>query len=264
MVDTSSIRLTVSGESVPADKMVSAWQSLKQLVAAVERVVVGDKHSPVRWYAESDPVIEITATANGVSKEQLDEIYVKVADGLVTGSESGDFPADFRDEAIQAARNVLRLLQDAEVLKIYTESYGEEEIRTARLEEDAAPEQIVGQSPRRRGYASVEGVLRMLSSSGKGYTASIKDRVTDASVKFSFTHEYLEMIKGLFDKNVVAEGMIVFTQNGVPHHFIETPTLHERARNTPLRSFLEVLPALPDGEMAEDFLERLNDGTAPA
>ncbi len=264
MVDTSTIRLTVDGESVPVENVVSAWQSLKQLLTAIERIVVGDNHSSVRWRAEHDPVIEITASVNGVSKEQLDEIYVKAAEGLIAGSQSGRFPVEFRDEAIQAARNVLRLLQDAESLTIYTDTLGEEVIRTANLEEEASQERIVGQAPRRKAFSSIEGTLRRLSAESKqGYTAAIRDRFTDASVEFPFTHEHLETIRGLFDTNVVAEGEILFAGN-VPLRFLATPSLQERTRNVPLRSFVGALPALPDGEMAEDFLERLNDGTPPA
>lgn len=236
-----------------------------QLLTAIERAVVGKNPSAVQWRAEHDPLVEITASVNGVSKEQLDEIIVLAADGLVTGSKSGRYPAEFGTDAIQAARNILRLLQHAESLTVSADNYDAQVIDTAYIEEDASIESITGQKPRRRAYSSVEGVLRMLSSSGKqGYTASIKDRITDASVKFTFTQEHLETIKGLFDKNVAAEGMIAFKESGVPHHFIGTPVIRERMRNMLLRSFVGVLPALPDGEMAEDFLERLNDGTAPA
>lgn len=264
MVDTSTIRLTIDGESVPIEDVISAWLNLRQLLDSIMPTVVGENHSPVRWYAEHDPVIAIKASVNGVSKEQLDEIYAKTTDGLVAGSQSGRYPADFRDEAIQAARNVLRILQDAESLTIYNDPKGEEVIRTALVEEEVSHGQIIGKPPRRKVYSSIEGTLRRLSFENKqGYTAAIRDRFTDASVEFPFTHEHLETIRALFDKNVVAEGEILFNGD-IPLRFVGLPTIRERVRNVPLRSFVGVLPALPDGEMAEDFLERLNDGTATA
>lgn len=263
MVDTSTFELTVDGESVPIENVVSAWQNLKKLLTSIERVVVGDTYSPGRWRAEHDPVIKITASVNGVSKEQLDEICEKAAIGLVIGSQSGHFPKEFRDEAIEAARNVLRLLHDAESLTIHTDTLGEEVIKTANLEEEASPELIVGQTPRRKVYSSIEGMLRRLSVESKhGYTAAIRDRFTAAAVEFPFAHEHLEAIKGLFDKNVVAEGEILYAGD-VPLRFIGMPSIKERPRNTPLRSFVGVLPALPDGETAEDFLERLNNASSP-
>ena len=133
---------------------------------------------------------------------------------------------------------------------------------TAHVEEEASQEQIVGKPPRRKVYSSIEGTLRRMSAESKqGYTAAIKDRFTDASVEFPFTREHLETIRELFDKEVVAEGEILF-DGDIPLRFVGPPSIQERVRNVSLRSFVGVLPALPDGEMAEDFLERLNDGTA--
>ncbi len=264
MVDTSTFVLTVDGESVPIENVVAAWQNVSKLLAAMERTVAGDSYSPGRWRADHDPVIKLTASVNGVSKEQLDEIGLKAAEGLIIGSRSGHFPKDFGEEAIQAARNVLRLLREAESLTIYTEKLDKEEKITAvSLEEEASLEQIVGQPPRRRVYSAIEGMLRRLTVEGKqGYTASIRDRFTAAPVWFSFSHDHLETIKGLFDKNVVAEGVVLFAGD-LPLRFLEMPDIKERTRNRPLRSFVGVLPALPDGEMAEDFLERLNNASTP-
>ncbi len=259
MVDTATFVLTVDGESVPIDDVVTAYQNLRQLLASIERVVAGENYSPGRWRAENDPAIKLTASVNGVSKEQLDEICVIAQEGLVSGSQSGRFPHEFRGEAVQAARNVLRLLRDAESLTIYTEKLGKEVITTASLEEEASLELIVGQAPRRKVYSAIEGVLKRLSVEGKHrYTAAIKDRYTAAVVEFRFGQEHLEAIGKLFDKNVVAEGVILFAGD-FPLRFLDVPSISERARNTPLRSFVGVLPLLPDGEMAEDFLERLND-----
>jgi hypothetical protein len=259
MVDTSTFVLTVDGESVPIENVVAAWQNLGKLLAAMERAVVGDSYSPGRWHAENDPVVKLTASVNGVSKEQLDQISLKAAEGLVSGSRSGHFPKEFGDEAIQAARNVLRLLRDAESLTIYTEKLGKEVITTATLEEEASLDLIVGQVPRRKVYSAIEGVLKRLSVEGKHrYTAAIKDRYTAAVVEFRFGQEHLEAIGKLFDKNVVAEGVILFAGD-LPLRFLDVPSISERARNTPLRSFVGILPPLLDGEMAEDFLERLND-----
>lgn len=263
MVDTSTFRLTVDGESVPVEDVISAWQNVTQLLTAIERAVVGNNHSPVRLRTEHDPVVEITASVNGVNKEQLDEIFGLAANGLVTGSQSGRYPTEFGADAVQAARNVLRLLRHAESLTVYTDNDGPKVITTANLDEDASQEQIVGLPPRRRVYSSIEGVLRQLTASGRpGYTAAIRDRLSNADVRFSFGHEHLEEIKNLFDKNVVAEGLIVFNGNA-PQRFVETPTIRGRARNKPLRSFKGALPGFTDGETAEDFLERLNDGTSP-
>lgn len=257
MVNTSTFRVTLDSESVDTADVIVAWQNITNLLTAIERAVVGEGHSSVHWHAEHDPVVEITASVNGVNKEQLDTIVHLAADGLVTGSRSGRYPEAFGADAIHAAQNILRLLQRAESLTVYADNYGEQVIRTAHFEED-----VIGQTPRRQVYSSIEGVLRMLSSQGKGYTASIRDRVSDVSVLFSFELEHLEKIKELFDKNVVAEGVILF-KDGVPLRFVETPDVRERARNRPLRSFIGVLPALTNGETAEDFLERLHDGTTP-
>lgn len=266
MVDTSTFRLTLDSESVSIEDVIAAWQNITKLLTAIERVVVGGNHSSVHWQAEHDPVVELTASVNGVNKEQLDEIVVLAAGGLVTGSQSGRYPAEFGADAVQAARNILRLLQHTESLTVYADNYGEERITKAHFEEDASEEDVVGLPPRRQVYSSIEGVLRMLSAPSlkHGYTASIRDQITDASVQFSFDHEHVEEVRELFDKNVVAEGVIVFKESGVPHRFVGMPTIRERTRNKPLRSFVGVLPALSDGEMAEDFLERLNNGTAPA
>ncbi len=265
MVDTSTFVLTVDGESVPVENVIAAWQNVGKLLAAMERAVVGDSYSPGRWRADHDPTIKLTASVNGLSKEQLDEIGLKAAEGLVIGSRSGRFPQEFHDEAIEAARNVLRLLRDAESLTISTEKLGTEVITEATLGEEANPEQIVGRAPRRKVYSSIEGVLRRLSVEGKlGYTATIRDRFTAAPVEFSFAHDQLEKIRGLLDKDkrVVAEGVVLFAGN-TPLRFLGMPDIKERTRNRPLRSFVGVLPALPDGEMAEDFLERLNDASTP-
>lgn len=264
MVDTSTIRLTIDGESVPIEDVISAWQNVTQLLAAIERAVVGSKHASVHLRAEHDPEVKITASVNGVNKEQLDEIFGLAAAGLVTGSQSGRYPAEFGADAVQAARSILGLLRHAESLTVYADSYGEEKIRSARIEEEASQGQIVGKPPRRKVYSSIEGTLRRMSAESKqGYTAAIKDRFTDASVEFPFTREHLETIRGLFDKDVIAEGEILFDGDS-PLRFVGTPSIRGRVRNVPLRSFVGVLPALPDGEMAEDFLERLNDGTATA
>ena len=264
MVDTSTFRLTVDGESVPTESVAAAWRYVGTLLAAMERVVVGDSYSPGRWHADHDPTVRLTASVNGVSKEQLDEIGLKVAEGLIIGSRSGHFPEEFGEEAIQAALNLLRLLREAESLTIYTEKLEKEEtITAANLAVAASLEQIVGQPPRRKIYSAIEGTLRLLTVDGKeGYSASIRDRFTSALVRFSFSRDHLETIRGLFDKNVIAEGIVVFSGD-LPLRFLEVPDIKERKRDTPLRSFVGVLPPLPDGEMAEDFLERLNNADSP-
>lgn len=265
MVDTSTFVLTVDGESVPLENVVAAWENVGKLLAAMERVVVGDSYSPGRWHADHDPEIKFAASVNGASKEQLDEIGLKVAQGLIVGSQSGHFPREFGEEAIQAARNVLRLLRKAESLTIYTDKLDEEaKITEAILAGEASLEQITGQTPRRKVYSSIEGVLRRLSVEGKGYTATIKDRFTAAPVEFSVAQDHLEKIKDLLDKDkmVVAEGIVLFDGN-VPRRFLGMPDIKERKRNTPLRSFVGVLPPLPEGETAEDFLERLHDASTP-
>lgn len=265
MVDTATFELTVDGESVPVENVVAAWQNLSLLLASVERAIAGDNYSPGRWRAEHDPTIKLTASVNGLNKEQLDEICEKAAEGLVIGSQSGRFPEEFRTEAIQAARNVLRLLRDAESLTINTETHGTEVIKTVHLEAGASQEQIVGQTPRRKVYSSIEGVLSRLSVAGKdGYKAAIEDRFTGHYVSFSVTDEHLETIKHLLhrDKTVIAEGVVVFAGD-TPLRFLEMTSIKERVRDTPLLSFVGALPALPDGEMAEDFLERLNNADTP-
>jgi len=264
MADTSTFELTVAGESVSVENVIAAWQNLSLLLSSVERAVAGENYAPGRWRADHDPTIKLTASVNGLNKEQLDEIAEKATDGLVIGSRSGHFPEEFRAEAIRGAKKVLSLLRDAEALTINTET--QSEVITMVTLEGEGQEQIFGQKPRRKVYAAIEGVLSRLWVGGKdGYTAAIKDRFTNATVKFSVTDEHLETIKGLLhkDKVVVAEGVVIF-DGDTPLRFHEMTSIKESVRNTPLLSFVGVLPALPNGETAEDFLERLNNGDSPS
>jgi hypothetical protein len=118
------------------------------------------------------------------------------------------------------------------------------------------------QASRREVYSAIEGVLGPAVVDGEqGYTASINDRHTAITVRFCFAHERLGAIEGLFGKNVIAGGVVLFSGD-LPLRFLGTPDIKERARNRSLRSFVGRLPALPDGEMAEDFLVRLHDASA--
>ncbi len=238
------------------------------MLASVERAITGENYSPGRWRAQPDPKITLTASINGLSKEQLNEISGKVAEDLVSGSQSKRFPEEFRQEAVQAARKVLRLLQDAKSLTINTKTHSTDIIKTIKLEGESSQKLIIEQAPRQTIYSSIKNTLFQITVKGLGgknkYTASIKDRFTGNIIQFPVTSEDAEKIKILLDKNkiVVAENKIRFAGDK-PLHFLKMPNIKERVRNTPLRSFVKILPALPNKKMAEDFLERLNNGHTP-
>lgn len=127
-----------------------------------------------------------------------------------------------------------------------------------QTQNEASRGEIVGQAPRRKVYASIEGVLRRLSVAGKdGYTAAIK-RIGLLVPTSSFllpTNIWVSSSKLLSkDKTVTAEGVLVYAGD-LPLASMRCPSSKSACATRRFVLSWVPCPRCPKGELAKNFLE---------
>lgn len=64
----------------------------------------------------------------------------------------------------------------------------------------------------------------------------------------------IDEIKGLFDRRIVAEGVVHYREDGTPVSITSITSVRERRQGRPLEEFIGATPSLTGGLSPEEFL----------
>lgn len=79
-----SLTLTLESERVELADIIGTLRDVRAMLADIERRVRNVPHAKVRWaWADENPLLEVVATVNGVSKDELTRIVADARQGFV-------------------------------------------------------------------------------------------------------------------------------------------------------------------------------------
>jgi hypothetical protein len=107
---------------------------------------------------------------------------------------------------------------------------------------------------RRRVHSSVQGILELISHRGR-LGAAIRER--NNAVTCTFPDQLLERFKDLFDKNVIAEGLVSYREDGTPISITEVSSIKEKPVGKSLLEFIGAAPDLTGGLPVDDFFSKM-------
>ena len=242
----------------PAVRIVAdTLRDLETLLADVEKHIRGTKESEVKWAFIDPPPLDLVASVNGVPKEDLQRIAEEAETGFLRAKTQGavQWPQSFGPAAKKSITNILKRLNHLESITVRVQDgiplVIESEEVTRSLVTSA-----VRKSRRKKLFSSIEGKLDLLSHRGK-LQAVIKEHTTGHLIRCYFDETKLEMIKPLFDKRVMVEGMVNYRADGSPASITEIINIRERRVGRPLAEFIGAAPDFTGGEDITDFMARL-------
>jgi hypothetical protein len=246
-------------ERLDADTISSLVKNILDILKDVERQVTKHNRATVKWQWAEDTKINVVATVNGVSEDELSQMVDIARLGFVRASEAaqGDqkvaWPQEYGDAARKGAEAILKQLDRLESLTIEATNHEPIDIRSAKVET------LIRAHAPQRVRSSVEGVLELISHKGTSIRAGIREHRTRRYVRCSLaTNKWLDTLKHtpLWDQRVVVEGMVAYDETGHPISITDVTSITPR-QGRPLREFEGALPDLTNGRTTEDFMAEL-------
>jgi len=252
--------VTLGGDQLFVRTITETLRDIERLLADIEIRVrdIGESSIQWRWGANSE--LAVVASVNGVSKEQLERIVDDAQSGFEGARQAfrrharPQWPESFGPKAIKSANNILKRLDHLQSITVHAENREPLVIEAAEISET-----VMARKPlksRQRLRSSVEGRLELISHRGR-LRASIKEYGTTTDVQCMFPDGMLEQIKHLFDRRVIAEGLVSYRENGTPISITDVTNLSERKSGRPLEDFIGAAPDLTGGLSTDDFMSKM-------
>jgi hypothetical protein len=241
-------------------------RDVEQLLADIEKKIRGTEKAEVKWAWQQEPTLELVATVNGVNREDLERIVEEAEAGfkeartVVPGGGTVEpramhWPGSFGTVAKNRVRNILKRLERVESITIRVENHAPVIIESAQVSEYFTAKR----KTTKRMISSVEGRLELISHRGK-LRAAIQDLTNPQnSVSCSFGDDMVEKIKHLFDKRVLAEGLVSYRENGTPISITQIRNIIERTSGKSLLDFIGAAPDFTGGQDEDEFMARIRD-----
>jgi hypothetical protein len=255
-----SFAISLDGERVGVRDVTKTLVDVERLLADIERRVRGVESAQVTWaWAEDNPPLELVASVNGATREELARIVEEARRGFETAKRAAEdagskptWPDSFGPEAQRAARSILRRLEHLESITVQADQAPPVVITAAETVELAT----AGKRRRRLVHSAVDGRLDLISKRGR-LRATIKDHSTGAEVQCSFPDEMIDTVTSLFTKRVVAEGLVHYRADGRPISITNVTSIRERRAGRPLEDLIGATPDLAGGIAPEEFIALL-------
>lgn len=229
-------------------------RDLETLLADVEKHIRGTNESEVKWAFVDPAPLDLVASVNGVPKADLQRIAEEAETGFLRAKTQGpiQWPQSFGPAAKKSITNILKRLDHIESITVRVQ----DRIPIVIGSEEVMRPSAVTKSRRKKLFSSIEGKLDLLSHRGR-LQAVIKEHTTGHLIHCYFDETKLEMVKPLFDKRVMAEGMVNYRADGTPASITDISNIRERRIGRPLAEFIGAAPDFTGGEDITDFMERL-------
>ena len=252
--------LTLDSDRLDVRTIVQTLRDIESLLADIEVHVRDRSESSVQWRWGTDPELDLVASVNGVSREQLERIVNDAQSGFEGAQRAArehvevQWPGTFGRKAISSAGKILKRLENLQSITVRAENREPLTIEAAEVGET-----VMGRKrlrARRRVHSSVEGRLELISHRGR-LRAAIKEHRTNISVQCVFPDEMLETIRPMFDRRVIAGGLVSYRGDGTPISITDITSLTERKTGRPLEDFIGAAPDLTGGLSTDDFMSKI-------
>lgn len=254
------LRIVLGNEGARVRTISETLRNIETLLAHIERQVRGTNKADAQWAWAETPVLEFTASANGVSAPELKQVVTEFRDGFERAREAREqrkniqWPDSFDPDARKQVNKILLRLEELGSLAVKAEDLPEVFIDAAEVSE------LVMGTPRlRRVRSTVEGDLEVISRRG-GLRASLKEMNSNNLVSITFSEDMKEKVKGLWDKRVLVEGMVNYRSDGSAISVNDVDYIEERIPGPPLSTFIGAAPDLTGGLSDEEFIAEMHDG----
>ncbi len=253
------LRIALGNEGARVRTISDTLKDIESLLADIERQVRGTSKAEAQWAWLETPVLEFTASANGVSAPELRQVVREFRHGFDRVREARerrkrvDWPESFDPNARKQANKILKRLEELGSLTVSTVDLPEVFIDVAEVGDLGAGTRL------RRVHSTVEGELEVISRRG-GLRASLKELNSNNIVSIMFSEDMKEKVKGLWDKRVLVGGMVSYRSDGSAISVNQVDYIEERLPGPPLSTFIGAAPDLTGGRSDEDFIEEMRDG----
>lgn len=244
-----------SDEPLSVRIIAETLRDIENMLSDIEKHIFNTSDARAQWKWPDEAELEVVATVNGLDRAQLSRIVEEAERGFTEAKEakgSVNWPSGFGPAAQDSARKILGRLEKLNSIIVRAEDRRPVTITTAEIGKRVTGKLI----SRRCAYSSVEGRLELISHRGK-LRAAVKENVTDCVVQCTFSDELLDVIKELFDKRVVVEGLVNYRENGEPISITKVSSVTERKHGAPLRDFIGSAPDITGGVSSDEFIARL-------
>ena len=252
--------LSLDGDELDVRSIAETLKDIEALLADIERYVRERTESSVRWRWGTESRLDVVASVNGASRYELERIVEEAQRGFEQAQRAAKehtrvhWPESFGSRAQGSARRILQRLRNLQSITVRAENREPLVIEAAEVGETVVARK--GLHPRRRIHSSIEGRLELISHRGK-LGAAIRERRN--AVQCTFPDEMLEKIKNLFDKIVVAEGLVSYRDDGTPISITDIKTLNEKKPGRDLLDFLGSAPDFTGGLSTEEFISKIRE-----
>src|SRR6266404_6228021 len=239
--------LSLDGDELGIRTITDTLRDIETLLGDIEQNVRDQTGSPVQWRWGADSELEIVASVNGASHEQLERIVDDAQRGFQEAERAArehtrvNWPPTFGIKAQRSANKILKRLEHLKSITVRAENRQPLVIQAAEISETVNARKLILR-PHRRVHSSIEGKLELISHRGK-LRAAIKDSRTNRDVKCTIPDEMVEDMKRLFDRRVTAEGLVSYRDDGTPISITEISTLRGKK---PDKSLLDYFGSAPD------------------
>lgn len=183
------LRIALGNEGARVRTISETLRDIESLLADIERQVRGTTKAEAEWAWLETPVLEFTASANGVSAPELRQVVTEFRHGFDRAREAREqqkrveWPDSFDPQARKQANKILKRLEDLGSLAISAEDLPEVFIDAAEV-----TELVIGTPRLRRVRSTVEGELEVISKRG-GLRASLKELNSNNNVSIIFSDD---------------------------------------------------------------------------
>lgn len=252
--------LSLDGGELDLRAIAQTIRDIETLLSDIEQHVRQQTGSPVHWKWGAGSELEVVASVNGASHEELERIVDDAQRGFEQAERAArertriNWPESFGAKAQRSANNILKRLENLQSITVHAENRHPIKIEAAEIGETITSKKRL--RAYRRVHSSVEGRLELISHRGK-LRAAIKDSQTNISVQCTFPDEMVESMKHLFDKNVIAEGLVSYRGDGTPASITEISSVKEKSGGRPLIEFIGTAPNFTGDLSTEDFISKI-------
>ncbi|MBI2165559.1 MAG: hypothetical protein HYU29_04050 [Chloroflexi bacterium] len=249
-----SLRLQLERQGLPLEFFTHTSTDLRTLLHIIEESRSGQR-SHAEWSVDTDQ-IHVTASVNGVSAEELQDIVSDAYEGFRVGDAEGeDWPPTLATEAQQIIKRIVRRVKNTAPARL--EAVGH---NTLFIE----PKERFRISPPREVYSawsSIDGKLDVISVRRVPYFV-IFEHVTEHRVRCLFPDDWLGIVKNYLGLRVIAEGFIHYRSDGVPTT-LTNPTSLERVpdpEQADITTYRGTMPGITGGLSSYEYVRQMREG----
>lgn len=248
-----NLRLQLERTGLPLGFFTHTANDLRDVLRTIEESRSGqDPHAA--WSVDTDE-IQITASVNGVSAEELQDIISDTYEGFKAGDqEEIEWPPTLTREAQQIIKRIVTRVKRTAPANL--EAAGHD---TLHIKGD--PKTGRGR-PREQysAWSSIDGQLDVISVRRMPYFV-IFEHATEHRVRCSFPDDFLNPVTDYLGRRVVVDGFIRYRSDGIPTTLTD-PTSIERVRDPELEditSYRGTAPGITGDLSSYEYVRQMRE-----